>query len=325
MKKNILYAVATGIVLIMISCSTDPNDAVSKHVYKENESPYLRADTSADIAVSAEFRKGHIINKTILLKDYAEKIQSHLGMTVDDMITGLASGKVVFYNINVNRGCWDKTAPNDSSGWSYNNSGNISDTAQVASIKLDTENKALILSVPTNSSAGVSVNENVGFAVNNGKDYDNYVRFNISMAVSDPGTIIKTISIPTGDYSATEVNFSDMESAIKTCMGMTVTDFNKMVQDADGNIALYMVDANGKWITGRDYTANGLGFWCDANGNPRNWGSGCEYFVETHDGSVGIGRYAGIPSGTQVKIHFVYACKTDNSKYIELVITADFE
>lgn len=326
MKRNIFYiAVLLGLVVTVSACSTDPDDAVRKHVYTESESPYLRTDTSANINITAEFRKGRIESQFIHLDDYAEKIQTHLGMTVDDMIKGLETGQVVFYNINTNLGVWDKTAPNKDIGWGYNSNGTVSDTAQVASIVLDKQAKTLELSVPEDASAGLSLTENVGFAINNGKDYDSYVRFCISFAVTDPGTIIKTISVPTGDYSATEINFSDMESAISQCMGMTVSDFNSTVQDADGDIAMYMVDENGNWITDKEYTANGIGYWCDGSGNPMAWGSGCVYFVETHDGSVGIGRYAGVASGSSYKVHFVYASKTDTSKFIELVITANFE
>ncbi len=325
MKKNIIYITALCAVMGLAACSNDPEDAVSKHVYTADESPYLRTDTSANIALTAEFRKGHIQQKVIDLKDYAVKIQNHLGMTVDEMISELESGKVVFYNININKGVWDKTVPNDSTGWGYDASGAVSDTARVASITLDKVNKLLVLDVPANSDAGLSLNENVGFAVNDGKDFDKYVRFSISMSVTDPGTVIKTISIPSGDYSATELKFSDIETAVKACFDMSSTDFNKIVQDTSGDIAMYMVDANGNWITGKDYTANGIGFWCDASGNPISWSSKCQYFVETHDGSVGIGRYAGIASGTQAKVHFVYASKSDSSKFMEFVITVNFE
>lgn len=186
MKKNIILITAFCAVMGLAACSTDPEDAVSKHVYTAEESPYLRTDTSASIAFTAEFRKGHIEQKVIDLKDYSEKIQSHLGMTVDDMISELESGKVVFYNININKGVWDKTAPNESTGWGYAASGAVSDTARVASIILDKADKRLVLDVPASSDAGLSLNENVGFAVDNGRDYDKYVRFNISMSVTDP-------------------------------------------------------------------------------------------------------------------------------------------
>ena len=86
MKNNILYIAAVCIALGLSACSTDPEDAVEKHVYTENEAPYLRTDVSANISTTAEFRKGHVALKTISLKDYAETIQTKLGMTVDDMI-----------------------------------------------------------------------------------------------------------------------------------------------------------------------------------------------------------------------------------------------
>lgn len=326
MKRHILYIAALfGLSATFVACSTDPDDAVSKHVYSESESPYLRTDTSANISVTAEFRKGHISPKSISLKDYAEKIQTHLGMTVDDMIASLETGKVVFYNIDTDKGSWDKTAYNNGTGWSYNSYGNVSDTAQVASIVLNKDEETLEVSVPEDSEAGLSLTQSVGFAINNGKDYDDYVRFAISIAVTDPGTIIQTISIPAGDYNSTELSFSDMETAITQCMGMSVSDFNTTVQDPEGDIAMYMVDADGNWITDHDYTANGIGYWCNGDGTPINWGDGCVYFVETHDGTVGIGRYPGVASGSTYKVHFVYASKSDSSKFMELVITANFE
>lgn len=137
MKRHLLYIVSLLALATFTACSTDPEDAVSKHVYSESESPYLRTDTSANIAVNAEFRKGYIVDKTIRLKNYAEKIQSHLGMTVDDMLAGLETGKVVFYNIDASRGAWNKTPQNVTDGWGYKADGLVSDTVQVATITLD--------------------------------------------------------------------------------------------------------------------------------------------------------------------------------------------
>ena len=311
MKRHLLYIVSLLALVTFTACSTDPDDAVSKHVYSESESPYLRTDTSANIAVNAEFRKGYIVDKTIRLKNYAEKIQSHLGMTVDDMLAGLETGKVVFYNIDANRGVWNKTPQNVTDGWGYKADGLVSDTVQVATITLDKQTKSIVLHMPADSKAGVSLTTNVGFAVNNGRDYDRYVRFNISMAVSD---------------ASYELSFSDkaVEKAIEVCFGMTVKDFNEAVQGRDGDIAMYMIDANGNRYQSA-YTAEGLGYWCDKDGKPRAWGDGCMFFVETHDGTVGIGRYPKIASGSTSKVHFVYASKTDISKFMEFVITANYE
>ncbi|MBR0188274.1 MAG: DUF4859 domain-containing protein [Prevotella sp.] len=328
MRKNILYIAMACFALGFTACSDDPNDAVTKHVYGPDEAPYLRADANATIAYSAEFRKGHVSPKTIYLKDYAEQIQTKLKMTVDDMIAGVESGKVVFYNINTARGCWNKAAATKgSNGWWYDTAGLVADaTTGVASIELDKTAKALILSVPEESAAGVSVAANVGFAIDNGKDYDDYIRFNISFAVTDPGTIILNVTIPSGDYASYEVEFASIENAISACFGMNSSEFNALVQDASGDIAMYMVDDAGNWDTTSNYTANGIGYWLDATGKVTTWGTdGFTYYVETHDGTVGIGRAPGLASGTEGKLHFVYASKTDSSKYIEFVINTTLE
>ena len=328
MKKNILYIAMACLALGFTACSDDPEDAVEKHVYGPDEAPYLRADASATIAVNAEFRKGHVSPKTIYLKDYAEQIQTKMKMTVDDMLAGVESGKVVFYNINTARGIWNKAAATKgSNGWWYNASGLVSDAASgVASIELDKAQKALILSVPEESAAGVSVGANVGFAIDNGKDYDDYIRFNVNFAVTDPGTIILNVAIPAGDYASYEVEFGSVESAINACFGMSSSDFNALVQDPDGDIAMYIVDDAGNWDTTSEYTANGIGYWLDASNKVTNWGTeGFTYFVETHDGTVGIGRAPGLASGSTGKVHFVYASKADNSKFIEFVINITLE
>jgi hypothetical protein len=326
MKKNILYIAMACLALGFTACSDDPEDAVEKHVYGPDEAPYLRADASANINLSAEFRKDHVTPKVFYLKDYAETIQTKLRMTVDDMLAKLETGEVVFYNINSARGIWNKVAPTKgNNGWWYTIGGLVTDAANgVASVELDKTNKSLILSVPEDSPAGVTSSAQVGFAINNGKDYDNYVRFNATFAVTDPGTILMDITIPEGNWASYELDFRTISSAIEACLGMTVDEFCNIVSDEEGDIALYSVDSNGNWLTDADYTANFVGIWCDEKGNVIPYGDGCAYYVETHaeDKTVGIGRYVDQASGTKFQIHFVYVLKSDPSKYIEFVINA---
>ncbi len=52
MKKNFIYALIACFTLSLAACSTDPEDATSKHVYGENENPYLK--TNADAVVSTK-------------------------------------------------------------------------------------------------------------------------------------------------------------------------------------------------------------------------------------------------------------------------------
>ena len=95
MKKIFLYTMLACMAVSFGSCSDDPMDATENHVYGENENPYLRTDASATIAYTAEFRKGHVEAKTIRLSDYAETIQTKLGMTVDELMSALESGNAV--------------------------------------------------------------------------------------------------------------------------------------------------------------------------------------------------------------------------------------
>jgi hypothetical protein len=187
MKRNILYIILACLPLSIISCSDDPDDACSKHEYSATENPYLRVDAGASISKSIEFTKGNIVQQTIRLQDNADTIQAKMGMTVDEMVAELETGKVVFYNINTSRAAWNKVAPTKgTTGWYYNASGNVTtDSADVASVEIDKTNKCLIVNAPSDVSAGTSITVNVGFAVNNGKDYDKYVRYVIAITVKE--------------------------------------------------------------------------------------------------------------------------------------------
>lgn len=330
MKKNILYIAMTCFALGFTACSDDPEDAVSKHVYGPDEAPYLRADADATVTLNAEFRKGHVAAKTISLKDYAEQIQTNLKMTVDDMLAGLESGNVVFHSINSARGAWDMSAMTKGNGWWYNNNGAVVSSDGAASIELDKAAKALVLNVPEESAAGLSMTANVGFAVVNGKDYDQYVRFAVNFSVTDPGTIIMDISLPeSNDYPTYEIEFASIQNAITACFGLSVDDF--LTGFDNDEIKMYIVNDNGVWDTTSSYTAD-PGFWMDVDNQITNWHvdgykAGKLYFIEMHtsDKSVGIGRAPNVPSGMDVKAHFVLADVNDYSKYIEFVVNVTFE
>ena len=334
MKKNLLYIAMACFTLGLTACSTDPEDAVEKHVYGPEEAPYLRSDANATISINAEFRKGHVSPKTIYLKDYAEQIQTKMKMTVDDMLAKLETGEVVFHSINTARGAWDMTAPTKGNGWWFNNNGAVVSSDGAASIELDKSAKSLTLEVPEESTAGLSMTANVGFAVVNGKDYDQYIRFAVNFAVTDPGTIIQDIRIPEGDYVTYELEFPTIEEAITACFEMSVDEFMEAVSTTDGDMALYIADDDGNWNTTASYTAGGLGYWMDVDNQITNWSkegfkAGNFYYIETHTteggNSVGIGRAPGVPSGSEVKAHFVYASHSDPSKYIEFVLNVIFE
>lgn len=327
MNKNILYTLMGCFLLALSSCSENPADATSKHIYGENESPYLKVNTEATISVSMMFPIERLEPQYISLTDYAEKFHKLMGVTVDEAINGLTNGNIVFYNINTARSCWNK-APmtKGDTGWYYNSAGGVTDSSNgIATLELDKEGKTLKVEVMEGTAVGSSITINAGFAVN-GPDYDDYVRFSISLAVTDPGRIVVSDMIPAGDYEAFAINFADYREAIEACMDMSVSEFTSAVKDSDGPIAMYVVDTDGNWDKESDYTANGIGYWMSNEGKVTTWGAdGCTYFIETGDGCVNIGRFPGIASGGVYRMRFVYADKEENSKFVEFIVTATME
>lgn len=57
--NKIFYAMAAlALTTGFTACNDDdPTEAVSKHVYGDDEAPYLRTDASATITYAADFRK----------------------------------------------------------------------------------------------------------------------------------------------------------------------------------------------------------------------------------------------------------------------------
>jgi len=331
MKRNILYALMGCFIFTFCACSDSYEDATSKHVYGEDENPYLRVNLEGTATLDMEFPIARLEPKTVNLKDYAEKFHKSMGMTVDEAIAGLTGGEVVYYNISTAKNCWVKTAPTKgSAGWYYNESGVITTSENaVASVDFDATEKTLTVSIIGEPAVGTSLTVNVGFAVNNGKDYDDYVRFCFNIVVSDPGSIVVSNTIPTGNYSAFLIEFAKYADAIETCLEMTVAEFSKEVTDKEGAIAMYIVDVDtDEWDMTSSYTANGIGYWVSSTGVVCGWGdTGATYFIETEgDGAgVNIGRREDIPAGEVYKMKFVYANKADNSKYIQFIVTATME
>lgn len=108
MKRNIIYILAISLSFALSACSDSYEDATSKHVYGENESPYLRIDQEATITTNIEFAVERLESYIVNLEDYSELFQEKMGMSVDQVISGLSNGSVVFYNINTTRNHWNK-------------------------------------------------------------------------------------------------------------------------------------------------------------------------------------------------------------------------
>ena len=276
MKKNFIYALIACFTLSLAACSTDPEDATSKHVYGENENPYLKTNADAVVSTKAEFPISRLEAKTVKLTDYAEKFHTYL----------------------------------------------------------DATKKELVLNVLETASVGTIMSINVGFAINNGADFDDYIRFSFDVTVTDPSKIVISGTLAAGDYAGFSINFADYADAIEPCIGLSVDEFSKQVKnsgDARGDssitptIAMYPVKEDGTWDETSEYTANGLGYWFDGKSNVSSYGDNCVYFIESGEGSVFVGRYVNIASGTTIKAHFVYAMIEDHSRYVEFIVSGTME
>lgn len=234
MKKNFIYALIACFTLSLAACSTDPEDATSKHVYGENENPYLKTNADAVVSTKAEFPISRLEAKTVKLTDYAEKFHTYLGMTVDETLAALSNGSVVFYPINISKNCWNRTAPTKgTNGWYYNTAGGVCDAASgIASIELDATKKELVLNVLETASVGTIMSINVGFAINNGADFDDYIRFSFDVTVTDPSKIVISGTLAAGDYAGFSINFADYADAIEPCIGLSVDEFSKQVKNS---------------------------------------------------------------------------------------------
>ncbi|MGQ1891091.1 DUF4859 domain-containing protein [Thermophagus sp. OGC60D27] len=332
MKKYILKVLIGCLVFSFFSCEDSIEDATGKHVYGEDENPYLKVDVEATITLDVEFEVGRFEPQIVNLADYSEKFQAQIGMTVDEVINGLSNGSIVFYNINVAKGQWDKSEPTKgSNGWYYNSAGGITAESEdfVASLEFNKESKQLMVNVNENAEAGHSFSFNVGFALN-GADYDNYVRFAFNVATTDPSLIITNVNIPEGDYASGPVNLYDYADVIQYNLGLTVDEFlANLDSNEGGTIRLYVIDnETGEWDFTSNYTANPPGYWLNADGEVCAWGEeGFSLYAEvnTEDGILNIGRAPELAAGETFKIRFGFRDTTDEMKFIRFIITATLE
>ena len=78
-------------------------------------------------------------------------------------------------------------------------------------------------------------------SINNGANFDDYVRFAFDVTVTDPGRIVVANTISAGDYSAFSIEFADYQEVIESCLGLTLSEFITACKEPGGPIALYMV------------------------------------------------------------------------------------
>lgn len=332
MKKNILLAFCCCSLLAFTACSDDYNDATSKHVYGENENPYLKIDTEAQISATGALEVNGEHSYTVKLSDYAAKFEEKMGMSVDAVIDGLSTGETVFYPINTTRNQWLKTAYNkNDAGWYFNSANQPcaqDDAACKASVVLDKTNKELVFELTEGGiTAGTVLALEVGFA-KNGPDYDNYVRFTLNASVTDPSVAVATVALPNTNYTSDDILLTSIEENIAAVFDMTLEEF--ITAFDEGTIKFYAADpTTGVWDTESAYTGEQpAGYWFDEAGKVCAYpGVVCANFKPDSDdvskSCVKLCCMPETPVGKQYNCSFGFVDTTDATKFFRFVVTCN--
>lgn len=332
MKKNILLAFCCCSLLALTACSDDYNDATSKHVYGENENPYLKIDTEAQISATGALEVNGEHSYTVKLSDYAAKFEEKMGMSVDAVIDGLSTGETVFYPINTTRNQWLKTPYNkDDAGWYFNSANQPcaqDDAACRASVVLDKTNKELVFELSEGGiTAGTVLALEVGFA-KNGPDYDDYVRFTLNASVTDPTVAVATVALPNTNYTSDDILLTSIEENIAAVFEMTLDEF--ITAFDEGTIKFYAADpTTGVWDTESAYTGEQpAGYWFDEAGKVCAYpGVVCANFKPDSDevskSCVKLCCMPETPVGKQYNCSFGFIDTTDATKFFRFVVTCN--
>ena len=332
MKRNIFLAFCCFAWLGFTACSDEYADATSKHVYGENENPYMRIDMDAQMSVTAPLEVNGEHAYTVNLADYAANFEEKMGMSLDAVISGLDNGTTVFYPINATRSQWLKTPYSvNNSGW-YFNSANQPCTADDADCKatvtLDKAAKALTVELTEGGIvAGTVLSINVGFAVN-GPDYDNYLRFTFEVSVTDPTVAVTSADLPNTDYTPVDLMLTDIESNLTAVFNMSLEEFIAAF-DA-GTIKFYAANpSTGVWDTESAYTGEEpAGYWFDETGAVCAYpGTVCANFKpdteSIGESCVKLCCMPGLTAGEQYMCSFGFVDTTDSSKFFRYIVTCN--
>lgn len=329
MKNYIIYTFIICVFYMFSACSDSYENATSKHVYGENENPYLRIDQQATVTTNIEFAVERLEPYVINMEEYNDLFREKMGLTTDQVISGLQNGSVVFYNINTTRNHWDKAEKTKgNTGWYYNSAGGVtteSDASKTVSLDINAAEKTLTVYPVEDIAVGTSVGFNVGFAVN-GPDYDDYVRFSFQVSYTDPTIVMLNITIPAGDYASYSIDLNNYIETITLCMNMTLAEFLANLDTYGGAIKMYAVDPqSGMWDESSSYTANAPGYWMTSKGAVCNWGAtDFTLYAELAAGDemLYIGRAPGLTAGSKYTLSIGYRDTENTGYFFRFIITA---
>ena len=332
MKKKLIYILMIcGALFMTTACSEEYTDATSMHVYGPNENPPVKTDEKGTVTSTFDKKAGDPVPATISIEQYETIIQQQLGMTVDELMSAIESGKVVVCPINASRSVWNKAKANVEGkkyGWYVNKNGNvceIDDVSLYGIIEFDAATKCFNFYPDGNAGGAASIE--FGFALD-GPNYNTAIRFVMAMTVFDKSFIIQDITIPAGDYNAYSLTFESVAENINYVFGMSSAELVAAV--SDGAVKPYIMNLEtNAYVWDGTSTANNGGYWCNANNEICTWGAdGFSFFIEPSleddPACMAIGRAPGIASGTTMMVKFGLATP-DKQKAMSFLLNATFE
>ena len=332
MKKKLIYILMIcGALFMTTACSEEYTDATSMHVYGPNENPPVKTDEKGTVTSTFDKKAGDPVPATISIEQYETIIQQQLGMTVDELMSAIESGKVVVCPINASRSVWNKAKANVEGKkyvWYVNKNGNvceIDDASLYGIIEFDAATKCFNFYPDGNAGGAASIE--FGFALD-GPNYNTAIRFVMAMTVFDKSFIIQDITIPAGDYNAYSLTFESVAENINYVFGMSSAELVAAV--SDGAVKPYIMNLEtNAYVWDGTSTANNGGYWCNANNEICTWGAdGFSFFIEPwledDPACMAIGRAPGIASGTTMMVKFGLATP-DKQKAMSFLLNVTFE
>lgn len=344
--KTSYILLASVLALTMASCNSDePNDACDKHEYAEGEAPYLRSNSAATNAMEMVFQMAKIDQpQYINLKDYASCFHKNLNMTVDETLAALANGDVVFYPINTARQVWNLTEPNFGEyAWGYTPSGPVQTEGLGEAVdplspdfimSLDTDRKRIEIKAVGTPAIGTIINMDFGFAEKKKSAFDDYVRFSVTVSVTDPSKIVLSANIPGEGYGIYSINLKEFDENFQLAMGMSAAEVIAALEN--DKIDVYLCDADGNRITNEDgsrpdYTSGAYGYWINPDMQICGWDGGgypanLMFLEYGGDGMYNLGNAATpTPAGTQAKVVFDFVSVDNPENFMQFIVAVTFD
>lgn len=315
-----------GAMVLATSCTEDYEDASSVHVYGPNECPPVLAGAYNSGSQNYEMNGGQADPSVLKIDDYAALFKDNFGVTVDELLAGLGKTFEVRV-INPNRMVWLKNESNAGGeySWWVSKTGNLCQAdAENLYGKLEFNKAERQFEFYLNPDAGGTVSMMIGFVKDNGVNYNQCVRFTMTVTAFDKSFIFTDLAIPAGDYEAGLIEIADLAEAIQFTFGETVDQFAASINNGK---TIYMIDHNANVpMWNATPTANSGGYWCNAEGEVISWGAGCAYYIEPwiddETCAIGIGRYPGYDPGTVWNVRFAIVSDVDHSKMLTFNVTA---